>query len=127
MPDLDRKEDFEKVGFMGQVPVLTLGDVSVGDFIVASGYNDGYAKAISPENITLKDLKQVIGKAWSSSKGQKASIINVSVGLKTNEWIHIFEQQEQKIKNIEKQLEKLKSVTKKLEELDAKINNLNLN
>jgi hypothetical protein len=110
MPDEDRKEDFEKVGFMGQVPVLTLGNVKVGDYIVASGYNDGYAKAISEKDIKLKDLKAIIGKAWSSSNGQKISIINVSVGLKTNEWVEIMKQQESRLDKLESKIEKLEKL-----------------
>jgi len=127
MPDADRKEDFEKVGFMGQVPVLTLGDVEVGDYIVASGYNDGYAKALSAEEITLKDLKNIIGRAWTGSEGQKASIINVSVGLKTNEWVTIFEQQEKKINEIETKLSEMELLSERLEKLESKINKLSIN
>ncbi len=127
MPDANRKDAFEKVGFMGQVPVLTLGDVEVGDFIVASGYNDGYAKAISPKDISLADLKQVIGKAWSASNGQKASIINVSVGLKTNEWVEIFQQQDAKIKQLESQVKKINTLQKQMENIEAKLQKLDIN
>ena len=127
MPDANRKDAFEKVGFMGQVPVLTLGDVKVGDFIVASGYNDGYAKAISPKDISLSDLKQVIGKAWSASNGQKASIINVSVGLKTNEWVEIFQQQDAKIKQLEAQVKKINTLQKQMENIEAKLQKLDIN
>ncbi len=127
MPNEDRKEDFEKVGFMGQVPVLTLGDVEVGDYIVASGYNDGYAKALSKDEILLKDLKNIIGRAWSGSNGNKASIINVSVGLKTNEWVAIFEQQETKINELESKVNKLESLSERLEKLESKVETLEIN
>ena len=110
MPDEDRKDAFEKVGFMGQVPVLTLGNVEVGDFIVASGYNDGYAKAISEKDITLKDFKNIIGRAWTGSEGKKASLINVSVGLKTNEWVEIMKQQETRLDALELKIEKLEKL-----------------
>ncbi|VAW25726.1 hypothetical protein MNBD_BACTEROID04-1502, partial [hydrothermal vent metagenome] len=110
MPDEDRKDAFEKVGFMGQVPVLTLGDVEVGDFIVASGYNDGYAKAISEKDITLKDFKNIIGRAWTGSEGKKASLINVSVGLKTNEWVEIMKQQESRLDKLELKIQKLENL-----------------
>ncbi|MCF6307836.1 MAG: hypothetical protein L3J09_07755 [Flavobacteriaceae bacterium] len=127
MPDEDRKDDFEKVGFMGQVPVLTLGDVEVGDYIVATGYNDGYAKALSKEEILLKDLKNIIGIAWTGSNGDKVSLINVSVGLKTNEWITIFEQQETKINDLETKINKLESLTERLEKLESTVNALGIN
>ncbi len=126
MPDEDRKQDFEKVGFMGQVPVLTLGIVEVGDYIIASGYNDGYAKAISSKNLKLKDLKGIIGRAWTSSEGKKASIINVSVGLKTNEWVSIFEQHEERLKSIEIKLEKLQNLLNKIEKITPHLSTTNL-
>ncbi|WP_457618723.1 hypothetical protein [Lutibacter sp.] len=110
MPDEDRKDAFEKVGFMGQVPVLTLGNVEVGDYIVASGYNDGYAKAISEKDITLKDFKNIIGRAWTGSEGKKASLINVSVGLKTNEWVEIMKQQENRLDKLELKIQKLENL-----------------
>jgi cytoskeletal protein CcmA (bactofilin family) len=117
MPDEHKKQNYEKVGFMGQVPVLTLGDVEIGDYIVASGFNDGYAKAISPKDITLKDLKQVIGKAWSSSNRHKISLINVSVGLKTNEWVEIMKQQENRLDNLELKIQKLEKIVNKMSTL----------
>ncbi|MFK5983114.1 MAG: hypothetical protein QM499_09380, partial [Flavobacteriaceae bacterium] len=127
MPDEERKDAFEKVGFMGQVPVLTIGDVEVGDYIVATGYNDGYAKALSAEEILLKDLKNIIGRAWTGSNGNKVSLINVSVGLKTNEWVTIFEQQEKKINEIETKLSEMELLSERLEKLESKINSLGIN
>ena len=127
MPDEDRKKAFEKVGFMGQVPVLTVGDVEVGDYIVATGYNDGYAKALSAKEILLKDLKNIIGRAWTGSNGNKISLINVSVGLKTNEWVTIFEQQEKKINEIETKISEMELLSERLEKLESKINSLGIN
>ncbi|MFK5958792.1 MAG: hypothetical protein QM495_07970 [Lutibacter sp.] len=114
MPDEARKKDFEKVGFMGQVPVLTLGNVEIGDYIIASGYNDGYAKAVKIEELQLKEVKNVIGKAWSSSNGQKVSLINVSVGLKTNEWVEIMKKQENRLDKLESKIEKLEKLIKSI-------------
>ncbi len=121
MPDEDRKEAFEKVGFMGQLPVLVVGDVAVGDYIVASGNNDGYAIAVSPDEIELKDLKNIIGKAWSASNGQKVSLINVSVGLKTNEWVDIFTQQEKRLRELESKIDQLSDLSDRLNALEAKM------
>jgi len=124
MPEEDRKEAYEKVGFMGQVPALVVGNVSEGDYIVASGNNDGFAVAIAPEDISLSDLKSVIGKAWSSSKGKKISIINVSVGLKSNEWVKILELQEDRLTEVETQLKSMKILSEKIE---AKMKTLEIN
>ncbi len=126
MPDENRKEDFEKVGFMGQVPVLTVGDVEIGDYIVATGNNDGYAKAISANDITIDDLKNIIGKAWSSSNGQLISLINVSVGLKTNEWVTILKNQENRLNQIEAKLKTLEKLEAKVEKLSTLLDANNL-
>lgn len=127
MPDENRKDDFEKVGFMGQVPALVRGKVAKGDYIVASGKNDGYAVAIAPEAILLADMKGIIGKAWSASEGNGKSIINVSVGLKSNEWIKIMERQEQRIQTIEAQLKSLEDLSEKMKKLESKVDAIDMN
>jgi len=127
MPEQGKEEHFEKVGFMGQVPALVAGGVEIGDFIVASGNNDGYAIAISPEDIKLENLKNIIGRAWSESDPSGLSMINVSVGLKTNEWIMIFQQQETKIQTLQEQLEDLQNLSEKVQQIEAKIQQLGIN
>ncbi|MDC7995104.1 hypothetical protein [Altibacter sp. HG106] len=126
MPETGKEDAYEKVGFIGQVPALVAGKVVKGDYIVASGNNDGYAKAVSPDNIQLQDLKNIIGRAWSESNGNNLSLINVSVGLKTNEWIVIFEQQDAKLKAIEAKLEKLEIVSQKVAKLEQHLQQLGL-
>ena len=127
MPDENRKKDFEKVGFMGQVPALVKGEVNKGDFIVASGNHDGYAKAIAPNDMSLEDLKWVIGKAWSSSEGNGKSLINVSVGLKSNEWVKILEEQEARMQLMEAKLKSLESLEEKLRRIEAKVDAIDMN
>ncbi|MBL4663300.1 MAG: hypothetical protein JKY22_07050 [Flavobacteriaceae bacterium] len=127
MPDENRKDAFEKVGFMGQVPALVKGTVAKGDYIVASGDNDGFAKAIAPNDITLEDLKWVIGKAWTSSEGNGKSLINVSVGLRSNEWVRILKQQETRIQLMEAKLKSLESLEEKLRRIEAKVDAIDMN
>ncbi|MEL6812424.1 MAG: hypothetical protein AAFP76_13920 [Bacteroidota bacterium] len=127
MPDEHKQDSFEKVGFMGQVPALVKGTVKNGDYIVASGMNDGYAKAISPKKITLNELKNVIGKAWSASEGNGIHLINVSVGLKSNEWVRILELQEERLESLEKKLETLESLTERLQKMESKVDALDMN
>ncbi|MBX2826814.1 MAG: autotransporter adhesin family protein [Flavobacteriaceae bacterium] len=127
MPDEARKEDFEKVGFMGQVPALVRGKVNQGDYIVASGLNDGYAIAVSPETIGLEHLKRVIGKAWSSSTSDAPSLINVSVGLKSSEWVRIMESQESRIQEMEKRLNALENLSERLKKVESKIDVIDMN
>tara|TARA_B110000503_G_scaffold100489_1_gene150356 strand:+ start:5899 stop:10953 length:5055 start_codon:yes stop_codon:yes gene_type:complete len=71
---------FEKVAFLGQVPVQVRGAVKSGDYIVASGRSDGYGIAVHPSEIRPEDFDQLVGVAWES--GLKAfNTINVAVGL----------------------------------------------
>lgn len=107
MPPKEEEEKYEKVGFLGQVPVLVVGNVEIGDYIVASGNNDGYAVAVSIDELELEDLNSVIGRAWSSSDGKLKSLINVSVGIKTNEWVTILEKQNEKMNSLEERIKKL--------------------
>ncbi|MEM7185561.1 MAG: hypothetical protein AAF466_02785 [Bacteroidota bacterium] len=127
MPDEHRKAAFEKVGFMGQVPALVKGKVNKGDYIVASGNNDGMAVAIAPEKITLDQLKWVIGKAWSASDSDGNSLINVSVGLKSNEWVKILEQQDARMKALESKLDAMERLEKRLQKIESKVDAIDMN
>ncbi|MFT5089884.1 MAG: hypothetical protein ACI8PG_004258, partial [Planctomycetota bacterium] len=77
---------YEKVGFVGQVPVQVVGAVQAGDYIVVSGSEDGTAVAIAPDQMQPSDFAQVIGRAWQGSDELQAKKINVVVGLPANDW-----------------------------------------
>lgn len=110
MPSDIESGKYEKVGFLGQVPVLVVGKVKVGDYVVASGNNDGYAIAKSADQITVDDLKNIIGRAWEASNTYGRAMINVSVGLKTNEWVEIFRKQDERLSDLEYRIEKLEQL-----------------
>lgn len=110
MPSDIESGKYEKVGFLGQVPVLVVGKVRVGDYVVASGNNDGYAIAKSADEIKIDDLKNIIGVAWEASNTYGRAMINVSVGLKTNEWVEIFRKQDERLSDLEYRIEKLEQL-----------------
>lgn len=110
MPSDIESGKYEKVGFLGQVPVLVVGKVKVGDYVVASGNNDGYAIAKSADQITVDDLKNIIGRAWEASNTYGRAMINVSVGLKTNEWVEIFRKQDERLSDLEYRIEKFEQL-----------------
>ena len=73
-----KEEDYEKVAFMGQVPVKVFGKVNMGDYIIPSGKNDGIGIAISPSKINTTNVKQIIGIAWENFEGVASfNMINV--------------------------------------------------
>lgn len=82
MPEAGKESEYEKIAFMGQVPVKILGTVNSGDYILASGNNDGLGKAVSPEDMIITDYQKIVGVAWSPNI---AGFANVAVGLNTND------------------------------------------
>jgi cell shape-determining protein MreC len=120
MPQDNDKERYEKVGFLGQVPVLVIGNVNVGDYIVASGLDDGYAKAISPSDFSIENVHNLIGKAWSASTPNIVNYINVSVGLNNKEWVNIVKLQNKKIEELNEKAQKLEDLIKRVEKLETR-------
>ena len=74
MPEEGKEQFYQKVAFMGQVPVKIACNVKKGDYIIPSGHNDGFATTISPENMTADDLGKVLGVAWEDAPRDKREI-----------------------------------------------------
>ena len=69
------------VAFVGQVPVRLQGDANVGDIVVASGRNDGTARAVSPSEYRRAEHGPIAGQAWSAKSGDGVGTVTVAVGL----------------------------------------------
>ena len=74
-------DQYEKAAFLGQVPVRVLGSVNTGDYVLASGNNDGNGIAIEPSALKAKDLSRVVGVAWESGRRFSKNVVNCSVGM----------------------------------------------
>ncbi|MGE3311243.1 MAG: hypothetical protein AB7O66_14845 [Limisphaerales bacterium] len=109
MPPGERKEAYEKVAFMGQVPVRVRGVVLEGDFLVASGKDDGVARAVGEDSLTPGLLGQVIGRAWETSGEEGERFVRAMLGLRPNEVAPMLVRQEQAIQRIQRETEELKS------------------
>jgi len=72
---------YEKVAFLGQVPVYVLGKVNAGDYILPSGHNDGLGRAVSQGKVKAEDYARIVGVAWSGSNSDTYNLINVAVGM----------------------------------------------
>lgn len=68
-PGPEARSRYEKVAFVGQVPVRVRGPVSVGDLLVASGRADGTAWAVAPGEYRPATDGPVVGQAWEASPG----------------------------------------------------------
>lgn len=86
MPSAENEMNYEKIAFMGQVPVKVFGTVKLGDYIIPNEVNNGVGKAVSPDKITSSQIKSIVGIAWSEAKEPlQISMINVGVGLNVND------------------------------------------
>lgn len=82
-PDEESESSYEKVAFIGQIPIKVRGLVRSGDYIVPSGLDDGTGMAVSPEALTPDLALLVVGKAWESTMEEDVKPVNVAVGLHT--------------------------------------------
>lgn len=94
VPPEEEKHKYTTVGFMGQLPVVVRGKVSAGDYVIPSGLEDGTAVAVAPEDLELRHLGRVLGRAWSDSDNDVYALVNVVIGVNTNEAGIILEKQQ---------------------------------
>lgn len=99
MPQKNDEKNNVKIAFMGQVPVKVIGKVEPGDYILPNDLGSGFAKAVRPENMETRDYKKVAGVAWSvmSKIGDNISIVNVAVGINTNDLSDVVYKQEEEL------------------------------
>ena len=109
MPDTTRQEDFEKVAFIGQTPVWVVGEVMSGDYIIASGQNDGFGLAVTEEDLTIEQVSQVVGRAWEDG-AKLINLVNIAVGLKTNEMAAILSRTAKKVEEMDERLAKIEAM-----------------
>jgi hypothetical protein len=112
--------DFEKVAFLGQVPVTVSGTVKLGDYILPDGNNMGMGIAVSPENMNSEDYKRIVGVAWSASKAP-ISEINVAVGLNGSAMSKELERQNEINAKQEDQIAMLKKIVCGMNTVIAKL------
>ena len=77
----EKTSGYEKVAFLGQVPVQVLGKVRYGDFIVASGNSDGFATGVNPTALRSSDFSKIIGVALEESQNKGLKKVNVAIGM----------------------------------------------
>jgi hypothetical protein len=82
MPEEARTDDYEKVAFLGQVPVEIIGTVASGDYILPSGDHDGFGIAVHPEDIRPDQIPHIVGVAWEDGTDEFLNLVNVAVGLR---------------------------------------------
>lgn len=104
-PKNNNTNGFEKVAFLGQVPVRIIGNVGIGDYILPSGKNDGIGIAQSINKMSSEDYKHIIGVAWEASESTSANMINVAIGINTNDISAKVAENEKEINQLKQQME----------------------
>lgn len=104
VPADGNNENLEMVAFLGQIPVKVMGVVHPGDYILSSGYHNGTAIARNPKNMDISDYNRILGVAWEAATENKLNMVNVAVGLNTNDLTGVIHQQAETIKKQEEAL-----------------------
>lgn len=109
----------EVVSFIGQVPVHVRGKVAKGDYIVASGLNDGTAIAVAPQDLQPEQGRLIVGRAWEAKETEDVARVNTVVGLPeaastTMALAKRVEAQQEEIAALKAQVTALKSQNDKL-------------
>jgi len=104
-PQPGQEQRFEKIAFLGQAPVRVRGKVEIGDYILASGRNDGMGIALHPSKVSIADYKKVVGIAWEAAKESPINLVNIGIGLNKNDLAPKVEDLSNKIDNIVAYLE----------------------
>lgn len=109
-PEEGKEALFERVAFLGQVPVRVVGAVNVGDYIIPSGKNDGLAIAVNPKDLRTEKFDEIIGIAWEEGKSEVLNIVNMAIGLNTNDLAQRVASMEHEMKNLNKEMELIKAM-----------------
>ena len=99
-PDHSEHGKYERVAFLGQIPVHVIGKVNVGDYILPSGDNDGFGRAKAPGDMEVEDYLDIVGIAWSASSNDTYNLINVAIGLNTTDINQVILKQRKKIEDL---------------------------
>lgn len=105
LPEDAHIDQYEKVAFLGQVPVMVEGIVEVGDYILPSGNDDGFGRAVSSEELSTDLLSEVIGVAWTPKSYADRGLVNTSIGLRPTEVSAILKDQQRLEESISEQLD----------------------
>ncbi|HFC29645.1 MAG TPA: hypothetical protein ENJ44_01240, partial [Oceanospirillales bacterium] len=115
------------VALTGQVPVKVKGKVRVGDWLMATGDNDGQARAIKSSELNHIDYCQIIGQALENDKQGKVLAL---VGMPANDLIahqqKIINKQQAQIAKINQQQEVILAQLKQTESLKQELAEIKL-
>ena len=114
IPEEGKEQNGNNVAFMGQIPVKTMGPVESGDYIVGTGNVLGYAVAVHPEEMTLEDFHNTVGRSWESVDQQGPHMVNTVIGMHNGDYINVLQRYENRMNSTEARLQSLESALENL-------------
>lgn len=121
LPADGNDENYEKVAFLGQVPAKVMGAVNKGDYILSSGFHNGMGIARHPDHMSIEDYDRILGVAWESATANRVNMVNVAIGLNTNDMTSVIRQQAEKIAQQESQMAMLNNQLAQTNSILAKL------
>ncbi|MCP9236446.1 hypothetical protein [Lewinella sp. JB7] len=110
-PTAEEEALYEKIAFIGQVPVRVQGMVEVGDYLLPSGKGDGLAIAVGRSSMMAMDYIRIIGVAWQASDPTKRreayQMITCAVGINQNDMAAMIEQMQNVMNTMQESLARL--------------------
>ncbi|CAH0999326.1 hypothetical protein LEM8419_00624 [Neolewinella maritima] len=110
-PSAEAEALYEKIAFIGQVPVKVRGVVLIGDYLLPSGEGDGLAIAVSKQQMLPLDYARIIGVAWQASdpdrRGEAYQMITCAVGINQNDMAGMIDQMQTVMNGMQDALAKL--------------------
>ena len=104
MPQPEDEARYEKIAFLGQVPVKVAGPVRTGDYIIPSGLGDGTGIAVSPGLMTAEEFMKVVGRAWTGSESAPVKYVTVAVGLDSGDIAGVVQRQQSEIEALRREI-----------------------
>lgn len=113
------------VAFIGQVPVKVRGSAAPGDWIVASGREDGTARTVSPGEYRPAAHGAIVGQAWSRKTTPDVGNVTVAVGLGHSVALtERFRKQQDKIDELRDRVRALEDVKERQAQIATKVSAL---
>jgi hypothetical protein len=117
-----REGDFARLALVGQVPVHVRRPVHAGDYLVASGDDDGNAVAVAPAALTLANVSGLVGRALEGSQSVHGGTVQAEVGLPEEELLasllrtrdHQLELQAAELTALKSELEETRALLEKV-------------
>ncbi len=109
------------VAFIGQVPVRLQGKAEVGDLIVASGQEDGTARAVSPSEYRHPKHGPIAGQAWTTKSSGGVGTVTVAVGLGQSGLLaKRLQKQQTQIDSLKKRVQQIESLKERVARLESR-------